>query len=256
MTVASSIEVYEDRASLSRAAARLFAAEALRAVESRGRFTVLLSGGETPLPAYELLAVPPLRESIPWAKVHIFWGDERYVAPDDPRSNARMACRAFLDHVPVPPEQIHPIPYCPTPQESAVAYEKLLRSFFAGEESGFDLVFLGLGTDGHTASLFSGTAAVAERERWVTEVYVAEQELYRVTLTAPVINRGALVVFVVAGGDKAAIVRVVLEENPDPHRIPARLIGPVPGRLLWMLDRQSARLLTAETVNPGGNSAG
>lgn len=249
MTVATGIEVYEDRVALSRAAAGLFAAEALRAVESRGRFTVLLSGGETPQTAYKLLAAPPLRESIPWAKVHVFWEDERYVAPDDPRSNARMALRAFLDHVPVPPEQIHPIPYCPTPRESAVAYEKLLRAFFEGESSCFDLVFLGLGTNGHTASLFPGTAAVAERERWVTEVFVAEQDLYRVTLTAPIINRGSLVVFVVAGGDKAAIVREVLEGNPAPDRIPAQLIRPVHGRLLWLLDREAARLVKNSTIN-------
>lgn len=250
MTAGTSIEVYANQQMLSQAAAELFAAEARRAIKSRGRFTVLLSGGETPRTTYELLARVPLRDLIPWSEIHIFWGDERYVVPGDPRSNAQMAHRALLDHVPVPAEQIHPIPYGPTPRESAAAYENLLRTFFAGGPAHFDLVFLGLGVNGHTVSLFPGSAAVAERERWVAEVYVAEQNLHRVTLTAPIINRASLVVFVVAGGDKAAIVRETLEGTPDPHRIPAQLIRPVHGRLLWLLDREAARLLKHATINP------
>jgi 6-phosphogluconolactonase len=249
MTAGTRIEVYANPQMLSRAAAELFAAEAHQAIKTRGRFTVLLSGGETPRTTYELLARAPFRDRIPWSKVHIFWGDERYVVPGDPRSNAQMAHRALLDHVPVPAEHIHPIPYGPTPRESAGAYETLLRTFFAGGPARFDLVFLGLGVNGHTASLFPGTAAVSEREHWVTEVYVAEQNLHRVTLTAPIINRAALVVFVVAGGDKAAIVREVLEGTPDPNRIPARLIKPAPGRLIWLLDRDAARLVKHAAIN-------
>jgi 6-phosphogluconolactonase len=249
MTAGTLLEVYESQQMLSEAAAELFAAEARLAVMSRGRFTVLLSGGETPRTTYELLARAPLRDRIPWSKVHIFWGDERYVVPGDPRSNALMVHRALLDHVPVPTEQIHPIPYGPTPRESAVAYENLLRTFFAGGPAGFDLVFLGLGVNGHTASLFPGTAAVAERERWVTEVYVTEQNLHRVTLTAPIINRASLVLFVVAGGDKAAIVRKVLEGPQDPHRIPAQLIKPVHGRLIWLLEQEAARLVKHAAIN-------
>src|SRR6266571_1822768 len=164
------IRIYADPEALSHAAADLFAEEACHAVESRGRFTVLLSGGETPRHVFELLAGKPYLDRVPWEGVHVFWGDERYVPPDDPRSNALMARGALLDHVPLPAAQIHPVPYRFSPRESAVEYEKLLRAFFADGPPRFDLVFLGLGTNGHTASLFPGTSAVDERERWVAEV--------------------------------------------------------------------------------------
>jgi 6-phosphogluconolactonase len=237
------INIYADPEALSNAAADLFADTARQAVEARGRFTVLLSGGETPRHTYELLAREGYRDGIPWEQVHIFWGDERHVPPDDPRSNVRMARGALLDHVPLLAAQIHPVPYRPSPRESALEYEKLLRAFFAGGPPRFDLVFLGLGTNGHTASLFPGTSVVEEQERWVAEVYVADQDLHRVTLTAPLINEAALVAFIVAGGDKAEVLRNVLEMAPDPRRIPARLIKPVNGRLLWLVDLEAARLV-------------
>jgi 6-phosphogluconolactonase len=235
---------------LSHAAAKLFAEEARRAVEARGRFCVLLSGGETPRRAYEILSQQPLRDIVPWAQVHFFFGDERYVPPEDPLSNARMARQALLDHVPVPAAHIHSIPYFSSPLESAVKYEDLLHAFFTNGPPRFDLVFLGLGENGHTASLFPGTTAIEERERWVTEVFVEEQGLYRITLTVPVFNRAALVAFIVAGGGKALILRDVLEGVMDPHRIPAQLIKPVSGTLLWLVEREAARLLERCT-SPG-----
>ncbi len=244
------IKVYADRMALSQAVARLFAVEARRTVESNGRFTVLLAGGSTPRLAYELLARPPLRDMVPWEGVHVFWGDERYVPPDDPASNARMARQALLDHVPVPPAQLHPIPYLSSPRESAVEYENILRTFFVTGPPCFDLVFLGLGENGHTASLFPGTSAVEERERWVIEVYVAEQKMYRITLTAPAINLAALVAFMVAGEEKASILRETLEGEYAPRRIPAQLINPANGRLFWLIDRDAARLLRRETLCP------
>lgn len=237
------IKVFTDLQALSRGAAWLFAEEAARAIESRGRFSVLLAGGETPRRAYEILARPPLNNVVPWERVHIFWGDERYVPPDDPRSNARMARQALLNHVPVPAANIHPIPYRCSPRESAVEYDNILRAFFSAGPPRFDLVFLGLGENGHTASLFPGTSAVMERERWVTEVYVAEQGLYRITLTVPLFNHAALVAFIVAGGGKAAILREVLERALEPRRIPAQLIKPANGNLLWLVEREAARLL-------------
>ena len=169
------IKVFADLQALSHAAAWLFAEEAARAIEARGRFSVLLAGGETPRRTYEILARPPLRDMVPWERVHIFWGDERYVPPNDPRSNAGKARQALLDHVLVPAANIHPIPFRSSPRESAVEYEDILRAFFSAGPPRFDLVFLGLGENGHTASLFPGTSAAAERDRWVTEVYVAEQ---------------------------------------------------------------------------------
>ena len=240
------IRVYTDPEALSRAAAELFVLEARRAVASRGRFVVLLAGGETPGRTYELLATPPFRGRVPWPAVHIFWGDERCVPPDDSRSNSRTARRALLDHVPVPPAQIHPIPCNDSPRKAAGEYEQLLRSFFPSGVPRFDLVFLGLGENGHTASLFPGAAALRARKRWVSEVYVAQEGLYRVTLTAPAINQAALIAFLVTGAAKAPVLKDVLEGSPHPLLLPARLIKLAEGELLWMVDREAARLLHPE----------
>jgi 6-phosphogluconolactonase len=237
------IRIYPDIEALSRAAAELFAIEARRAESERGRFAVLLAGGETPRRCYELLAEAPVRDRVPWDAVHVFWGDERCVPANDRRSNAAMARRALLDHVPVPEAQIHPISCAGAPREGAAKYEGLLRAFFGGGPPRFDLVFLGLGENGHTASLFPGTAVLEEQERWVAEVHVAEEGLHRVTLTAPAINQAALVAFLAAGEEKAAVLREALEGNTDPRLLPARLIRPVNGELLWLVDRAAARLL-------------
>ena len=242
------IKVFTDLQALSHAAARLFVKEARRAIEAHGLFSVLLSGGETPRTTYEILALQPMYDMVPWEQVHFFWGDERHVPPDDPASNARMARQALLDHVPVPSAHIHPIPYRSSPRESAIEYEDILRAFFNTGPPHFDLVFLGLGENGHTASLFPCTSALLERERWVTEVYVPEQRLFRITLTAPVINRAAVVAFIVAGGGKASILRETLEREYDPQRIPAQLIKPVNGTLLWLVEREAARLLRCDSM--------
>jgi len=237
------IKVFADLQALSHAAARLFADEAARAIEARGRFCVLLAGGETPRRTYEILARQPLRDMVPWEKVHCFWGDERHVPPDDPASNARMARQALLDHVPVPATQIHPIPYRSSPRESAGAYEDILRDFFSAGPPRFDLVFLGLGEDGHTASLFPGTSALAERERWVVEVSPAGEVMQRITLTLPAINQAALVVFLVSGAGKSRMLREAQEDVTPLQDIPAQLIRPADGELLWLVDRDAARLL-------------
>ena len=242
------IKIFADLQALSHASAMLFAEEARRAIEAHGRFSVLLAGGETPRRTYEILARRPLCDMLPWEQVHFFWGDERYVPPEDPANNARMARKALLDHVPVPAAHIHPIPYRSSPRESATEYEDILRAFFSAGQPRFDLVFLGLGENGHTASLFPGTSALAERERWVTEVYVAEQNLFRITLTATVINRAALVAFIVAGAGKSAILRETLEGKHNPGRIPAQLIKPVNGTLLWLVEREAARLLRYDSL--------
>jgi len=237
------ITVYPDREALSRAAAGLFAETALRAVADHGRCAVLLAGGETPRRTYELLADEPLRSRVPWGQLHLFWGDERCVPLEDPRSNARMAYRALLDRVPVPAGQVHPIPGDRDPLQAADEYEVLLRRFFAGAPPRFDLVLLGLGDDGHTASLFPGSPVLDEREHWTTASRRAGEEIDRVTLTATLINKAELIVFLVAGCDKAAVLHEVLEEEPDPHCRPARLIMPEHGVLRWLVDIHAARLL-------------
>lgn len=237
------IWIYDNFELLSQAAAGLFVQQARQAVQDHGRFSVALSGGHTPRRTYELLAQPPFQERVPWQQVDVFWGDERCVSPDDPLSNQRMARQALLDHVPIPPEQIHPITCTRAPREAAGQYEALLHDFFAGRPPGFDLVFLGLGENGHTASLFPDMPVLDERKRWAAEVYVAEQSLYRVTLTAPLINQAAVVMFLVAGASKAGVLKAVLEGPSDPHRLPAQLIQPADGQLHWLVDREASSLL-------------
>ena len=237
------IRVYADTEGVSTAAARLFAGEARRAVARRGRFTVLLAGGETPRRTYELLARMPSRGRVPWKEVHVFWGDERCVPESDPRSNAGMARRALLDRVPVPGGQVHPILCDRSPREGAAAYEEILRAFFGADPPRFDLVLLGLGTNGHTASLFPGTSVLAERERWAAEITVPGEPFSRVTLTLPVINAAACVAFLVTGSTKAGVLREILEEDPVPRQLPARLVRPAAGRLLWLVDRAAGGLL-------------
>ncbi|MGD0400432.1 MAG: 6-phosphogluconolactonase [Syntrophobacteraceae bacterium] len=237
--------VYDDYEALSRAAADLFLRQANEAIKDRGRFSVALSGGHTPERIYELLAGPPFNELLDWGRVHVFWGDERCVPPDDPRSNARMAREKLLDHVPVPPGQVHPIACADSAEDGARSYESLLRSFFDGGPKSFDLVLSGLGSDGHTASLFPGTAAVLEKDRWVTEIYSEKDGIYRVTLTAPILNRALVLAFIASGASKAEVLREVLAQRPGPERFPARLIEPdrYGGKLYWLLDKDSASLL-------------
>jgi 6-phosphogluconolactonase len=235
------IRVYEDLESLSEEAARLFVQRSQQAANAAGRFSVAVAGGHTPERTYQLLAQPPLNGQVPWAQVHVFWGDERCVSPDDPQSNARMVRQALLDHVPVPEAQVHPILCARDPRRAAEEYEGLLRTFFGNGRPRFDLVYLGLGENGHTASLFPGTSAVEVQEHWVAEVYVAEEHMWRVTLTAPLINQAAAVVFLVAGAAKSRVVQHVLEGPFQPHRLPAELIRPINGSLDWMIDREAGR---------------
>jgi 6-phosphogluconolactonase len=240
---AAMIEIYPDLESLSRAAAALLVTQANRAVAARGRFSVALAGGTTPRRTYELLAAPPLVDQAPWDRVHVFWGDERCVPLDDPRSNARLAKAAWLDRVPIPGDQIHPLDCPRDPAAAARQYEAQLREFFAGQPPRLDLVLLGLGDDGHTASLFPGTPALKARRRWTAAVSLAEQDRCRVTLTAPLINQAAVVAFLVAGKSKAGVLREVLHGPRDPARLPAQLIRPQNGELLWLADLAAAAQL-------------
>jgi 6-phosphogluconolactonase len=237
------IHLFDDLEALSQGAAEFFADKARNAVTARGRFSVALSGGSTPRRTYEILARPIFQDRLDWTRAHVFWGDERCVELDDPRSNALMAREALLRHVPVPAGQVHPMDCRSSPREAARRYEALLQSFFAGGEPCFDLILLGLGENGHTASLFPGALVLTETERWVAEVYVAEQALHRLTLTAAFINRAAAVAFLVAGAAKAAVVREVIEGPRDPGRLPAQLIHPESGELHWLLDKGAAGAL-------------
>ena len=208
------------------------------------RFTWALSGGSTPRGLYRLLASDPYRERLPWLGVHFFWSDERHVPPDHPESNFRMAREAMLDHVPAPPGNVHRIrAEEPDAERAALLYEEELRSFFAlspGEWPRFDLVLLGLGKDGHTASLFPGSAAVRERERLVVAPWVEALQAFRITLTPPVLSHARRALFMVSGAEKAAALRGVLEGERDPDCYPAQAVE---GNRLWLVDRAAAHLL-------------
>jgi 6-phosphogluconolactonase len=238
------MEIYRDHEALSAALAELFARRAREAVAARGRFDVLLSGGETPLEAYRLVGREPLRSSIPWQTVQLFWGDERHVPHNDPRSNFGQARQALLEPLSLSPDQVHIVPYAATAEQAAREYEEELRRHF-GEEPVFDLVLLGLGKDGHTASLFPGSELLEEKERWVRGGGPPGQDLCRVTVTLPVLNRARLIAFVVAGDAKAEILSRVLKGTRDPQLLPAQQVDPGEGRLLWLVDRAAARLLAS-----------
>ena len=226
--------VYEDAAGLARAAAGQFVTLAAQAIAARGRFLVALAGGATPHAAYELLATEPFAAGVDWAHVHLFWGDERGVPPDHPDSNYRMARETLLDKVEIPAADVHRIRCELEPAQAAAAYERELEKAL-GEDGRFDLILLGLGADGHTASLFPGTAALEERERWVLAVYVEKLKAWRVTLTLPVINTARHVIFLVSGTSKAETLARVRASEP----LPAGLVQPVAGRLLWLLDKDA-----------------
>jgi 6-phosphogluconolactonase len=234
---------------MTRAAANLFAARAAEAVSAQGRFTAALSGGKTPVALYDLLAKNPFASQIPWARVHLFWGDERCVPPDHGDSNYRLVRERLINHVPIPPANVHRMPAEMDTVEAAARYEEQLREFFAPHGGGFpvfDLVLLGLGEDGHTASLFPGTRALRESARWVLGHYVDAQKGWRITLTPPVINAARMVAFIVAGAGKAAVVKEILEGPFGPDTLPAQIVRPAGGDLVWMLDREAAALLKGE----------
>jgi 6-phosphogluconolactonase len=241
------IRVYPDLESLSQAAAELFTLQSRVAGIACGRFSVALSGGETPRRMYELLATPEYSERIRWPEVHIFWSDERCVPEDDPRSNARMAHQALLDHVPIPPGNIHPIRCASNPKQAALAYEKELKEFFSTQNPNFHLLLLGLGSNGHTASLFPHTSVLDEEQRWVSEVYVEEVGMYRVTFTAPYINRAEQVAFLVSGADKAQALEDVLEGPFQPTDLPAQLIRSNRKHPLWLVDKAASHKLSMTT---------
>lgn len=241
------VEIVEDAAALARAAAREFVARAREAVEARGSFFVALSGGSTPNAVYSLLADPAgeFYGQVQWDRVHVFWGDERFVAPDHRDSNYRAARAALLSRVPIPEGQVHRVrTEFAAASKSAEDYAHVLRVFFrlkAGGLPRFDLIFLGMGADGHTASLFPGSAAARERERLVVAEKPEGKDAWRVTLTLPVLNAASRVVFLVSGESKAAALRAVLEGPPLPESLPAQAVRPKDaGALLWLVDRAAA----------------
>jgi 6-phosphogluconolactonase len=221
------------------------------AIETTGRFSLVLSGGTTPRPLYELLAAPPFSSSLDWNKVEFFWGDERVVAPDDKTSNFRMAREAMLDKLKIPAAHIHRIrAEGPDLEAAARSYEEEIERVL-GQVAGvgrrpphFNLFLLGMGPDGHTASIFPGTEALEETERWVIPVDVPSLGVKRITMTPPLINSAHFIIFMVTGGSKADVVADVLQGPRDTRRCPAQLIHPLTGEVIWFADRDaSAKLI-------------
>jgi 6-phosphogluconolactonase len=243
------VRILPDPARLAEAAAEEFVSACRESVKARGRFTVALAGGSTPRALYALLARGGgvVGEPLEWESAHFFWGDERHVPPDHPESNYRMVRETLLTRVPVPPANVHRVRgEEPDAGRAAEIYDQEIRAFFApppGEPPRFDLILLGMGTDGHTASLFPGTPALHETARWVAAPWVQKLGARRVTLTPPVLNRAARVVFLVSGGDKAETLRAVLEGPEQPERLPAQIVKPEDGPPLWIVDADAARLL-------------
>ena len=234
-------------AALARAAAERVVVAAAAAIAARGRFVIALAGGSTPKALYTLLATPEFAARIDWAHVHAFWGDERCCPPEDPSSNYRMAREALLEHVPVPAAQVHRMRGEDDPAQAAAAYERDLRASFPDGRAAFDLVLLGMGTNGHTASLFPHLSAVRARTRWVVAEQVAEVGMWRITLTPVAINAAAEILFLVAGADKAAMLSRVLEGPRVVDELPAQAIAPETGTLTWLVDVAAAASLTQAT---------
>lgn len=237
------INIYASKDEAIASAAGLFTRIGTAAIKERGSFHVMLSGGETPRQLYELLAQNINNYDLPWGQVHVYWGDERCVPPEHLLSNQQMTRQALLNHVNIPEKNIHPIVYDVSPEHTAKQYEKHLRSLFDNVEPQFDLILLGLGDDGHTASLFPSTAVLHVEDKWVSPVHLPEQDVDRITLTFPILNKAKNIAFLVTGGKKASAVKAVLEAGSNGIILPASLIKPVAGHLSWILDQDAATLL-------------
>ncbi len=240
------LRVYPDSGLLMRAAAERFVSLYEAASARQGHFSVALAGGSTPQGLYGLLADEMFSRYIDWSQVHFFWGDERCVPPDHADSNYRMARLALFDHVNIPSGNIHRIHAEKDPFQAADEYEAELYQFFKGrgDQVRLDLVLLGMGEDGHTASLFPGTAALEETERLVVANEVPQLATWRITLTAPVLNAAHNVLFLVSGASKAETLHAVMEGGYRPHELPAQLVEPPEGQMAWLVDEAAGKLLT------------
>jgi len=246
------IQILEDIEAMSLAAALRFAGASAESIASKGTFSVALSGGSTPRALYRLLGSDRYIRSIDWQHVHLFWADERCVAPDHEQSNFKLARDAFLSKVPLPAGNVHRIRGEESPDAAAEAYDARLREFFRKGLPAFDLILLGVGEDGHTASLLPGSPALKERLRLAVAVYRHPPELNRVTLTLPVINSAHEVIFLVSGAAKASIVRTVLEDSQAKLIYPAAMVTPLTGSISWLIDTSAAALLNKASLSGGG----
>jgi 6-phosphogluconolactonase len=214
-----------------------------QAIERRERFSLVLSGGGTPTPVYRALSEAENAGRIDWFRTHVFWGDERAVPPDHPNSNYGMAKQALLDHLPLPLEHIHRIPGELPPEEAAARYQQQIERYFEGQEQRFDIVLLGLGADGHTASLFPESEALSEEQLWVAANYAPSQQAWRITLTYPAILSARQILFLVSGAGKAEVVKQIIQQPDLAAHFPTARIASQHQELTWILDEDAARNL-------------
>ena len=243
------VRILKDAAAIARRAAEIFVARAQAAVSSNGSFNVALAGGSTPKLLYTLLATDPqLRASLPWDKMQLFFGDERHVGPNDPQSNFKMARDSMISKASLKPEQIHPMKgEYPDAEKAAREYEQELQTHFqvpAGQPPRFDLVLVGMGDEGHCLSLFPGTKALHPEGRTVVRNWVGKLFTDRITITAPVANNAAMILFTVTGKEKALALKGVLEGPYEPEQLPSQLLQPTNGELLWLVDEAAGSMLT------------
>jgi len=247
MVVSPTVTIVEDSQGLAKRAADLFVTAAKEAAAEKRTFYAAVSGGSTPRAMHRLLAKSPYRDEIPWEVLHLFWVDDRCVSFDDPASNFGTAGKDFLSKVPVPEGQLHPMPTKAPPEKGAATYEKEMARHLPVSPSGFprfDMIFLGIGLDGHTASLFPGQGAVEEKWMWVLAVKGGNPDVHRLTMTLPVLNNARQIVFLVTGTEKAPVARAVLEDKDV--AVPASRVHPVDGCVTWLLDRDAASMLSEE----------
>jgi 6-phosphogluconolactonase len=242
------VRILPDGAAIAKRAAQEFVQAAAAAVRAKGSFNVSLAGGSTPKALYSLLVSDPaLSSQLPWDKMHLFFGDERHVPPGHPDSNFRMATEAMISKSPLKPEQVTRIKgEYPDADQAALEYEKTLREYFKlkdGEYARFDLLLAGMGNEGHTLSLFPGTKALHADRRIVVRNWIGKLYTERITLTAPAASNAAEIIFMVTGADKACALKSVLEGPFEPEQLPAQLLQPKNGRLLWLVDAAAGSML-------------
>ncbi len=239
------LEVVSDTEKLANKTVDVFIADALKAIDARDAFCVAISGGHTPERFFELLAETPKAKSLPWDKVQLFWVDERYVPPQSPRSNYRLAADTFLGKVPIPKENVHRIPTEHSDiKAAACCYEQTIRQVFCLAEAEipqFDLIVLGMGAEGHTGSLFPNSYAPFDTEHLACAVYVLDEKSSRITLTHPVLRAAAHLAVIISGREKAGILKRVLTTEPDEVRYPIHILWPVLDKITWLVDRDAAK---------------
>lgn len=240
------LHIYKDPAELSDELAQWISDQIEGVLKKQEFCTLVLSGGQTPNALYKKLATEEFQQKINWQRVHLFWGDERVVPFNDSRNNAFNAYDLLINHINIPPAQVHIMRTDIEPNFAVDAYRTLLHQFFANTSKSFDLVLLGMGDDGHTLSLFPGSPIIEEHVNWVNSVYNPEQEMYRITLMPVLVNRATSIAFMVEGAKKAEVLKEVVEGEYKPTKLPVQIIKPTGGQLHWFLDEAAAKDLASD----------